>query len=65
MAGTLLRTFAESAQVEVAFEGGAKYMVPFDRVDFKDPKPVKVVENEYGELTPCTGQAFFTRLSKN
>ena len=51
MYGKVVRTISESAQVEVEFEGGAKYFVPYDRVDFKgtEEKPKVVVENEYGE----------------
>jgi hypothetical protein len=33
--------------VEVRLEEGQKYLVPFDRIEFKDTKP-KLQENEYG-----------------
>lgn len=51
MFGKIIRTISESMQVEVEFEGGVKYFVPYDRVDFKEKadKPKVVVENEYGE----------------
>lgn len=49
MAGLFLRAISESMQVEVEFEKGQKFLVPYDRVDFKDAKERVVVENEYGE----------------
>lgn len=51
MYGKVVKTMSETMQVEVEFEGGAKYFVPYDRVDFRD-KEVKsqvVIENEYGK----------------
>ena len=38
----------ERVDVKVEFDSGGTLMVPFDRVDLKERKPVKVVENEYG-----------------
>lgn len=49
MVGTFRRAIPETTQVEVEFDGGHKFLVPYDRVDFKETKQKVVVENEYGE----------------
>ena len=54
MHGKVVRTLSDTMQIEVEFEAGQKYWVPYDRVDFKEKevKPKMVVENEYGKYLP-------------